>query len=65
MMTRKDYRLVVDAMLAIRHSLERHIDGGPIMNDLDVFITGLAADFEQDNPKFDWEKFLKACEVEG
>lgn len=58
-MTKKDYELVADV---ISEMLDKTRDGSDMNRHFRQLARGLAARFAEDNPKFDSNKFLKACE---
>lgn len=60
-MSRKDYRMIARVIYDVRKGtsccgVENHSTLAPI-------VEGLARMFVADNPRFDREKFVKACET--
>jgi urease gamma subunit len=61
-MTRKDYELIADAISGtIAEYARQGEDVADVMREL---AENLATELETDNPRFDREKFRKACGVE-
>lgn len=58
-MTKKDYELVADT---ISDLLDKAREGTDMNRHFRQVARKLAAAFAEDNPKFDSNKFLKACE---
>jgi hypothetical protein len=57
-MTNKHY----EAVARLIHAARRLRDAGAKYDPLDTIQFGLAGMFEEDNPRFSLEKFVKACE---
>lgn len=55
-MTRKDYVLLADALRAAIEALDE-----PRRMGAKLAATEIAHRLEDDNPRFDYERFLKAC----
>lgn len=61
-MTRKDYRVIAQAIHE-RWEQSAHIQNGPVRRaHYAEIINSLAGVFAADNPRFDREKFQRACE---
>ena len=59
-MTKKDYELIARNIAQVQREFRGVEDGINAIRDVAVFI---ASDLERDNPRFDRERFLKACGV--
>ena len=59
-MTKKDYELISRNIAQVQREFRGVEDGINAIRDVAVFI---ASDLERDNPRFDRERFLKACGV--
>ena len=64
-MTRKDYELIAEAIKDV--GLWYHVSGGDRQHGADVVLFSLAMELARelaaDNPRFDQERFMAACEV--
>lgn len=60
-MTRKDYELIADAISGT--ILEYARQGEDVADVMRELAENLATELEMDNPRFDREKFRKACGV--
>lgn len=61
-MTRKDYELISNVIANVRKEFRGVEDGINASRDIAVFLAGRLAN---DNPRFDRDRFLKACGVAG
>lgn len=64
MMTRKDFRLIADAINETRHQVIRHgsADETSIrLNELDCVTQSLLENLRTTNPRFDCSRFIAAC----
>ncbi len=59
-MTKKDYETIAKIIAQVQREFRGVEDGVNALRDVAVF---LASDLERDNPRFDRERFLKACGV--
>jgi len=72
-MTKKDYTTFVRMIRSQRHELENNrllntpaYEGKLIGHkcQIDVFVSELVTIFANDNPKFEAERFISACEID-
>ena len=61
-MTRKDYELIAGVISMTAREFRGVEDGTNACRDIATF---LASRLENDNPRFDRDRFLKACGVAG
>ena len=59
-MTRKDYVAIAEALRKVQPALDDH--GGSLHLQWAIDRTAIADVFENDNPRFDRERFADACE---
>ncbi len=62
-MTRKDYILIAEAVKASRPETPHSPDDKPYLSQCFATANALARALANDNPRFDRERFLKACGV--
>lgn len=57
-MTRKDYQLIADMIVATRDGVNSWTNGNDALDDL---VTNLGFALALDNPRFDRDRFSEAC----
>ena len=67
MMKKKDYELIAEAIKDV--GVFYHLDGEPMRSDAEVVLFSvameLARELAADNPRFDQERCMAACEVKA
>jgi hypothetical protein len=63
-MTRKDYIKFAEVIKTAKAHIKAHECNIPSDEIVEKVAVDLAYVFKQDNPKFDMERFFKACELE-
>ena len=64
-MTRKDYILIAAAIRTALEDIIREANRGVLLPQFETLADAIAKALASDNPRFDRERFLKACGVQS